>query len=135
MEKRVGYNHKVIGLVSMDVFKAFDTLPHNLIILKLREYGADEGTSDLIKNYLSDRKQRVKLGDKYSSWQSISRGIPQGSILSQLLFNVFINDVSYIIKNSTLSTYADDPQIFSADNDPAKVEEAINTEINRQPTI
>ena len=113
----------------MDLSKAFDTLPYNLIILKLCEYGVDEETSDLIKNYLSDRKQRVKLGDKYSFWQAISRGIPQGLILGPRLFNEFMNNVSYIIKHLTVSTYADDPQTFSADNDPAKVEEATNTDL------
>lgn len=74
-------NHKVIGLVAMDLSKAFDTLPHDLIVQKLKRYGADHKTMTLIADYLSNRRQRVKLGNNYSSWENISAGIPQGSIL------------------------------------------------------
>ena len=74
-------NNKLIGLVSMDLSKAFDTLPHELIVLKLKEYGADEATTSLIKDYLSNRFQRVRLGDTLSNWQPICNGVPQGSIL------------------------------------------------------
>ena len=109
-------NNKLIGLVSMDLSKAFDTLPHELIVLKLKEYGADEATTSLIKDYLSNRFQRVRLGDTLSNWQPICNGVPQGSILGPLLFNIFMNDLSYVIKKCTLSTYADDTQIFYADN-------------------
>jgi len=65
-------DNKTIGLVSMDLSKAFDTLPHELIVLKLKEYGADEATTTLIRDYLSNRFQRVRLGDTLSNWQSIS---------------------------------------------------------------
>lgn len=75
-------NNKTIGLVSMDLSKAFDTLPHELIVLKLKEYGADEATTTLIKDYLSNRFQRVRLGDNLSNWQSISNGVPQDRDLS-----------------------------------------------------
>ena len=122
-------DNKTIGLVSMDLSKAFDTLPHELIILKLKEYGADEATTALIRDYLSNRFQRVRLGDTLSNWQSISKGVPQGSILGPLLFNIFMNDLSYVIKKSTLSTYADDTQIFYADNELPRVEKTINTDL------
>ena len=122
-------DNKTIGLVSMDLSKAFDTLPHELIVLKLKEYGADEATTALIRDYLSNRFQRVRLGDTLSNWQSICKGVPQGSILGPLLFNIFMNDLSYVIKESTLSTYADDTQIFYADNDLPRVEETINTDL------
>ena len=79
MEKGAG--HKIIGMVSMDLSKAFDTQPHDLIVSKLRAYGADDGTVDLIRDYLTDRQQRVKIGEVCSSWESICRGIPQGSVV------------------------------------------------------
>lgn len=122
-------NNKFIGLVSMDLCKAFDTLPHELIVLKLKEYGADEGTTTLIKDYLSNRFQRVRLGDTLSNWQPICNGVPQGSILGPLLFNIFLNDLSYVIEKCTLSTYADDTQIFYADNQLSKIEETINNDV------
>lgn len=61
MEKELD-NHGIIGLVSADLSKAFDMLPHDLIVLKLWKYGADEKTFDSIKDYRSGRQQRVKLG-------------------------------------------------------------------------
>ncbi len=83
----------------------------------------------LIQDYLSNRRQRVKVENNYSSWENISAGIPQGSILGPLIFNIFINDLAYIIKHSRLLAYADDTQISYADKDPAKVEEVINSDL------
>ena len=57
------YNHKVIGIVSMDLSKAFDTLSHDLIVLKLKQYQLDDKIVNLTKGYLSNRRQRVKLGN------------------------------------------------------------------------
>ena len=113
----------------MDLSKAFDSLPHNLIVLKLKEYGADSKTANLIKDYLTNRLQRVKLGDKYSEWYTILKGIPQGSILGPLIFNMFMNDLSNSIQHSILPGYADDTQIFYADKEIAKIEQVINTDL------
>ena len=124
-------NHKVVGLIMMDLSKAFDKLPHDLLISKLKVYGADDKTANLIKDYLSNRRQRVKIGSSHSDWQNIEMGVPQGSILGPLLFNIFMNDLAYVIKESTLSAYADDTQIFYADKDPKKVEEVINKDLER----
>ena len=124
-KKELG-NHKVVGLVAIDLAQAFHTLPHDLIMQKLKQYGADQKTTTLVANYLSNRRQRVKLGNNYSSWENISAGIPQRSILGPLLFNVFMNDLAYVIKQSKLSGYADDTQISYEDKDPAKV---INSEL------
>jgi len=60
-------NNKLIGLVSMDLSKAFDTLRHELIVLKLKEYGADEAKTTLVKDYLSNQFQRFRLGDTLSN--------------------------------------------------------------------
>ena len=82
-------DRKIIGLVSMDLSKAFDSLPHDLIVKKFKEYGADERTANIIEDYFSDRKLRVKVAGEYSSWNYISRGITQGSILGPLIFKFF----------------------------------------------
>ena len=70
-----------------------DCLPHDLLIAKLEAYGLDNDSLNLLLDYLSFRKQRTKVGSAYSKCSKIRRGIPQRSILGQLLFNIFINDI------------------------------------------
>ena len=74
----------------MDMTKAFDCLPHSLLFGKLSAYGLSDKSCSLVSNYFSNRKQRVKLGPHYSEWADIVRGIPQGSIVGPLLFNVLL---------------------------------------------
>ena len=123
-------SHNIIGIVSMNLSKAFDTLPHDLIVAKLKSYGADDNTADLIQDYLRNRLQRIRLGDQFSIWQGISTGIPQGSVLGPLTFNIFMNDLVHVIKHTSLSAHADDTQISYTHSAPAKVvEEAINKDL------
>ena len=82
-------DNKTIGLVSMDLSKAFDILPHELIVLKLKEYGADEATTTLIRDYLSNRFQRVRLGDTLSNWQSISKVSPKDLFLALIIQRLY----------------------------------------------
>ena len=68
-------NHKVISLVSMDLSKAFDTLPHDLIVKKGEDYGGDSKVINLVTNYLSDKHQRVRLSGQHSSMKTIMKGV------------------------------------------------------------
>ena len=86
-----------VGAILMDLSKAFDCLPHDLIIQKLRAYGVSDSSCRLMANYLANRTQRVKIGSVVSSWAEIIKGVPQGSILGPLIFNIFINDIFYFI--------------------------------------
>ena len=79
-------------------------------------------------DYLSNRRQGVKLGKVHSTWQHITTRIPQGSILGPVLLNILINDHVYVIKRSDLSTYADDTQNFFTDKDPLIAQETINSD-------
>ena len=76
-----------------DLSKAFDCLVHELLVNKLNDYGFDYLALKLIYNYLSDRFQRVRINSQYSSWSNIIPGVPQGSILGPLLFNIHLSDL------------------------------------------
>ena len=83
-------------------------IPHDLLIGKIKAYGLDNGSLNLLLDYLSFGKQRTKVGSAYSKWSKIRCGIPQGSILGPLLFNIFINDMFMIIKRSDICCFVDD---------------------------
>jgi hypothetical protein len=92
----------------MDLSKAFDCLPHDILLDKLSAYGMSTDSVSLLESYLSSRKQQIKINGILCSWSDIQKGVPQGSILGTLLFNVFINDIFYFVKKGTLYNYADD---------------------------
>ena len=111
-KSKLNVGHK-IGAIIMDLSKAFDTLNHDLLLAKLSAYGFDAKSVTFLKSYLSDRHQRCKIGNTFSDWQKLIAGVPQGSILGPLLFNIFINDLFLIIEKCTLCNYADENTLYA----------------------
>ena len=101
-----------VAPILMDLSKAFDCLPPNILISKLSAYGLSEYAVLLLKSHLSDRKQQIKISNVESTWANINKDVQQGSILGPLLVTVFINGILYFIKTCTLYNYVDDNTLF-----------------------
>ena len=115
---------KHVGAILMDLSKAFDCIPHDLLVAKLNAYGINTSSCKLLYSYLKGRRQCVKINGEQSRYLTLLAGVPQGSILGPLLFNTFINDFTFVIKNTNLHGFADDHTLSTAKN---TIEETIST--------
>ena len=100
----------------MDLSKAFDTLNHDLLLAKLHAYGFDRDPLKVFHSYLSNRYQRTKINKSFSSWSKIVCGVPQGSVLGPLLFNIYINDLFYMTELTDVCNFADDTTFHACDS-------------------
>ena len=104
-----------VEAVLMDLSKGFDCIPHDLLIAKMHAYRFSSESLTFSYSYLKRRQQNVKINNTHSVFQVLPSGIPKGSILGKTLFNIFINDLFYMVKESELYNFADDNAIWSAD--------------------
>ena len=116
------------GLVTLDLTKAFDTVCHERLLIKLHHYGFRGKVNKLIGSYFSNRKQYVCLGDINSSQQHIGLGVPQGSTLGPLFFLLYINDLPNAT-NSLPRLFADDTCLILSHSSVAKLEKNINQDL------
>ena len=101
-----------VDVLYLDFSKAFDKVPHQRLISRLRAHGIGPVLSRWIENWLTDRKQRVKIKGTQSPWTSVTSGVPQGSVLGPKLFTIYINDLDENIKSQILK-FADDTKIMA----------------------
>ena len=104
-------NRKHVDCVYLDFSKAFDKVPHQRLLVKLKTMGIDGKVLEWIRDWLSHRKQRVVLNGTNSKWQPVLSGVPQGSVIGPLLFILYINDLDTGI-TSNISKFADDTKLF-----------------------
>ena len=101
-------NNKRVGGIVMDLSKAFDCVPRDLLLAKLAAYDIDDNLILYIHSYLLNRKQCVCINNILSEFNKVISGVPQGSIVGPILFHCFFNDFCYFIKNANVHNFADD---------------------------
>ena len=94
----------------MDLSKAFDSLNHEFLLAKLEAYGLDNHVVNFMRSYLTNSVQSCKINNSFSKWAEIFTGVPQGSILAPLRFNIFINGIFLFLQKCDLTNYVDESE-------------------------
>ena len=115
IRKEIDRGNSVIGIY-LDLSKAFDTVNHEKLLLKLSHYGVRGVANKWFKSYLEGRSQKTYVNNAYSEELSVNVGVPQGSVLGPLLFLMYVNDIAHVLPDNNLRLFADDTNVFITGN-------------------
>ena len=100
----------------LDFAKAFDSVPHERLLLKLNLLGIDGNLPSWMRYVLTRQQQRVVINGVYSNWANVTSGVPQGLVLGPLLFLLYVNNLDTVIQHSTIKLFADDVLLYEIAN-------------------
>ena len=100
-----------VDIIYFDLAKAFDSVPYKHLLVKLEYYGIADNLLGWLKSFLVGRRQKVVVNGQSSHWSDVISGVPQGSVLGPLLFNIYVNDIALQV-NSSILQFADDLKMF-----------------------